>query len=414
MNGKYTTDVEYDFKNVEISENKVGYDDSIIKTSLKSSKSGELISKLVSSYNYVYMDENILEVANELYKHVEISALGVINFNNRVEGIIVREELFDLLGKPYGRDIYKNRNISEVMKPTKCFFYESNIFIIAEILKDELHEIDNAYYILVNKNHEFYGIFSTKRILIYLSDITQKDLDLSQRLQLSIVNEEDSLNGEHFETVSISKMAKGVGGDFYTIKKYEDNRWIIAVCDVSGKGISASLLTSLLGGMFNIYDFNNGLKNFIKILNNYIFKTFKLEKFITGILIDFNEKSGEFKLCDMGHSYLYICNDKKILKLKSKNNNYPIGITEDIEPVICKHRLLGGDTLFIYTDGIIDQIDLDDKVYSENRLELLLKKCGHKSIKEVKDDILGDIEKFKKTQTQQDDITFILLKYFEK
>ena len=414
MNGKYTTDVEYDFKNVEISENKVGYDDSIIKTSLKSSKSGELISKLVSSYNYVYMDENILEVANELYKHVEISALGVINFNNRVEGIIVREELFDLLGKPYGRDIYKNRNISEVMKPTKCFFYESNIFIIAEILKDELHEIDNAYYILVNKNHEFYGIFSTKRILIYLSDITQKDLDLSQRLQLSIVNEEDSLNGEHFETVSISKMAKGVGGDFYTIKKYEDNRWIIAVCDVSGKGISASLLTSLLGGMFNIYDFNNGLKNFIKILNNYIFKTFKLEKFITGILIDFNEKSGEFKLCDMGHSYLYICNDKKILKLKSKNNNYPIGITEDIEPVICKHRLLGGDTLFIYTDGIIDQTDLDDKVYSENRLELLLKKCGHKSIKEVKDDILGDIEKFKKTQTQQDDITFILLKYFEK
>ena len=66
-------------------------------------------------------------------------------------------------------------------------------------------------------------------------------------------------------------MAKGVGGDFYMLKEVRNRVWFGGLCDVSGKGMAASLLTSVLSGFINNYDYRKRLVNFAEDLNGHLY-----------------------------------------------------------------------------------------------------------------------------------------------
>jgi sigma-B regulation protein RsbU (phosphoserine phosphatase) len=264
---------------------------------------------------------------------------------------------------------------------------------------------------LVDEDDNFSGIFSTKSILIYLSEITQNDLELAEKLQKRIVSHEIKENGDGMEILCYSKMAKGVGGDFYYIKKVLENKFIAALCDVSGKGISASLLASLLGGIFNIYDFKNGMKEFISMLNNYILKTFEMEKFLTGIFFEIDRASNEMIICDMGHSYFLLCRKGRIFNCISGKNNIPIGIEENVVPVLNKLTIEKDDMIVVYTDGVIEQTNDKNEEYSMERLKTLLKKNINKTTENIKNIINEDIHKFRNNHYQLDDITFMIIRF---
>ena len=388
---------------------KVILNESVIKKIDLKSISGECIYKLATGLYYVYEDMNVVAFADELQKHNNINAVGVLDYDNKVKGIIIRNDFFKMLGKPFGRDIYKNKRINGIAEPCVCFFNEESIINVSEKLKSQLKEIENNYYICVDKSGAFSGIFSTKSILIYLSEITQKDLELAERLQKRIVNDDEYIDKKGFELAGVSKMAKEVGGDFYTVNETGNNKWIFSIFDISGKGISASLLTSLLGGMFNTFDFNKGLIHFASIVNRYIFNTFNLEKYATGIMIDYNDSNKEMSLYDAGHSFVYLFRNNKLLKLKT-NPNLPLGVSGTITPLLSRLRVSLDDMIFLFTDGLIEQKNSLGKSYSIKRIEDILIKNQKNNLEVIKNIILEDINGFKNGQYQQDDITFILIK----
>jgi sigma-B regulation protein RsbU (phosphoserine phosphatase) len=371
---------------------------------------GEVIFKLALNRYYIQEDQNVLELSKDLDKHDDIPAVGVVDNERKVLGIIIKEELSLILSRPHGRDVFKNRAVKSIIKKVKIFQDELSILQAAEELDNDLRLVDNHYYIMADNNNRFTGVFSNKSILIYLSEITQKDLNLAEKIQKSIVKEDFIINSDNIKLVAVSKMARGVGGDFYTVKKINDYKWVLSVCDVSGKGINASLLTCILGGIFNSYDFRKGLKNFIDILNAYIINTFKHEKFITGVIMEYDEKSHEAVICDLGHSFVYICKDNKILKLKQHDENLPIGIKEKLTPKGIKVKLNKEDFIIIFTDGLIEQTDSYSKMYTEEKLKNLIKSNNDKSIYDLKNIILDDFFKFKGSYQQIDDLTFLLLK----
>jgi sigma-B regulation protein RsbU (phosphoserine phosphatase) len=376
-------------------------------------KGGEVLGKLCSSAYYVRQSENVDAFANELDKRGDISAVGVVDDEGRVVGLVVRKELFDILGKTYGRDIFKKRMVKEVMSEARCFDEELSILAAAGILDNELKVLDNRFYVLVNRNNEFTGVFSSKSILIYLSEITQKDLELAHRLQASIVKEEEHFPRDRCEILCVARMARGVGGDFYTVKEYGKGRWVLSLCDVSGKGMSASLLTSILGGMFNSYDFHGGIKPFVRKLNDYILATFELERFITAIIVDFDDRTGELLICDMGHSYIYTCGPGGVKKLNTHKGNVPVGIDGGMEPVLNNYRLAPGETLFLITDGLVEQVDGEGREYGLRRIfERFTGTGGRGGLSAFKSGLLEDIERFRGDEPLSDDLTFVLLSYF--
>jgi sigma-B regulation protein RsbU (phosphoserine phosphatase) len=326
-------------------------------------------------------------------------------------GVIVREELFSLLGRLYGRDVLRNREVSRVLRRTKAFSFDQNIFAVADALFKDGYGTTNEHYLLVNDRNEFEGVFSTRDLLVYLSEMTRRDVALARALQKRIVREHEVVTRPAFHLIAGSLMAQEIGGDFYAVREYRPGHWAMAVCDVSGKGIAASLLTSVLGGMFSIFDFSNGVRSFVQELNRYTYRTFEIEKFVTGVFLDFDETSGEIVLYDMGHSYLYLRKGGKILKLKSTTNNVPLGVTDEVEPEPNRCTLQPAEALLLFTDGVVDQEDPEGNPYPIKRAEGILNRFEHMGFRKMKDMLLEDLRVYRGPVPQSDDVTVLMLEY---
>ncbi len=383
----------------------------VIKQIEKEFFAGQVIGKIASSFYYVKSKVLVSELAEELDHNEDIFAVGVVDENDKIMGLIVRQELFDRLGKPFGRDLYTNKPVQSIMEETDAFHFQRNIFSIADELGNKLNDHNTEYYLIYKKNETFGGIFSSKDMLIYLSVMMQKDIALAKRLQSCIVKDVEEKITDHFSIVGSSVMAKGVGGDFYSIQPIEEGRWFFSICDVSGKGMSAALLSVIIGGMESIYNFNYGIENFLISLNEYIFNSFQAEKFITGVFIDFDENTGELSLYDVGHSYFYIFRKNKFIKAKTKINTVPIGITQDFLPEKIKFKLQPDDILILITDGIEEQKNSQGEEYGIKNVQNVFKNNPSVNITEIKDILFQDIRDFRKSQSQHDDMTLIFLQY---
>lgn len=372
--------------------------------------SGQVVFQLISSRYYVLKDANTHWVANQLSKMDNVESLGVVDENNEVVGVISRKNFFALLGKPYAREVFRNRSVARIMENAeKKYDIEEDVFTVADDLGERISD-KVTYYAATERGNSFAGIFSTKDLLTHLSNITQKDIAMARRLQGSMVKEECALKEKKFDFIGYSQMAKGVGGDFYRPLKYNDTNWVFSVCDVSGKGVAAALITASIGGMFDMHDFNQGMGSFLKKLNSFILDTFESEKYLTGVFIKFNETTGEIILCDMGHGHNFLWRGGKLYQLEVNNSNLPIGIMPDIEPAMNKLTLKKDDILFIATDGILEQPNSEGEEYSIKRVGAIFSNHANKGLATIKEEILKDLTKFKGNKPQHDDLTMVMLK----
>ena len=372
---------------------------------------GEVVAKLVSSLYYVHQDTAVETLSLEWSPMKDVYAVGVVDDLKNLQGIVVRRDLFDTLGKPYGRDVMKHKTVSRVTQMQAALHSDRNIYTVADELKEVMKEPKIHYFPVVNTEGDFYGIFSTRDLLVYLSSITQKDIDLARTLQMSIVKEEHIITEDRFEIVGASKMAKGVGGDFYTIVQSDKDRWMISLCDVSGKGVAASLITTSMGGMFSLYDFKKGVGPFIQRLSAYIFNTFDSQKFVTGVFIDLHANTGEMTIYDMGHSLIYVYRDDMLFRLKTSDENTPMGIMPEMKVSFNKYKLQEGDMFLLVTDGITEQINRAGEEYGDRRIGEILRRMRGEKLKAIKDAVFQEVKRFREPQPQYDDMTMVLLTY---
>lgn len=372
---------------------------------------GEVVGKICSSRYYVYQDTLVDDVADALLAESGIAVLAVVDCDMNTQGIIVRARLFDLLSKPFGRDLFKNRKIAAISEETDAVKTTKNIFVVAAELDGVTNNTDVRYYTLYDENKKFAGIFSTRNILVYLSELTMKDIALAKKLQNSIVKKSSAYNSERLEVVAGTKMAKGIGGDFYSARKYTENNWVVALCDVSGKGVSASLISVALSGMFSIYDFNHGLVPFITSVNDYICDSFESGKFITGIFADINEKTGAVVIYDMGHSYTYVYGSKRVERIDAADTNVPLGIHHGLEPCRREIVLQKNEVLITLSDGIEEQTNIAGEEYTVARFMNVLIKNIKQDAQSLRKTIFSQIKEFRNGQAVQDDMTYLLVKW---
>lgn len=371
----------------------------------------QAISKLASDLFFVRDNEMIQVLADNLRTSKDVQAVGVVDGQDRVVGMVVKDDFFNTMVRPYARDVFKNRPVREVMTHAQTFNADTNLFTVAEEINEEMKAHGIHYFVLTNEEHEFRGVFSTQDMLVYLSEMTQNDIALARKLQSRIVRERELEVGKSFEFVAASLKAKGVGGDFYDIHKYSETNWVVAFCDVAGKGVSASIITSVIWGMISIFDFSQGLATFVRRLNEYIVRTFESEKFVTGVFLDYNEVSGELQVCDMGHSHLFLFRQGRLIRLKNSRNNLPIGVTPDADPGFDTIRPWKRDTLLLLTDGMTEQANNSGQVYSMEQIAKVLRNSVSRPIESAGEALLTDFNSFRGQHHLNDDVTFALMKF---
>lgn len=360
---------------------------------------------------YVYENQNAGELTDALNQEEEdIQALAVVDSSLKIKGLIITRELFGLMGRQFGRAVLSKKRVGEIAGEYRSFDHRQNIFAIESLLNEDMQKQETEYYLLQDQQKRYRGLFTSRDLLIYLSNITRQDIETARKLQHRISREESAIHEVSFDLLASTRAAKGVGGDYYSLQKTGKEKWILSLCDVSGKGISASLLTSTLWGMMSIYDFDNGLVPFLKDVNRYMYHTFESEKFITGVFMELDTKTGLVQFCDMGHSYIFLHRDGRLKRLQIRGN-MPIGVALYSKLEQSRIQLKQGDTLFIPTDGLLEQENDQGELYSVKNVGTIIKSCEQESIETIHQRIQEHFQGFKGEEHLHDDVSYLILKY---
>ena len=237
----------------------------------------------------------------------------------------------------------------------------------------------------------------------------EKDLELARNIQQNLLPNKLPISVK-FQISAINITAKLVGGDFYDVVKLDENRLLIAIADVSGKGIQASLLMANLQAFLkSIYKQNYKLEEASNFLNDLVSENTTNGSFITFFWGILDISSKEFTYVNMGHNPPLLISENKITKLKK--GGMILGVMQTIIPYEFEIiKLKSNDALILFTDGVTEAMNISNEEYSDERLEELCLNIANNDADKILENILFDLNSHTQGAEQSDDITSLILK----
>ncbi|MDZ7723973.1 MAG: GAF domain-containing SpoIIE family protein phosphatase [candidate division KSB1 bacterium] len=203
-----------------------------------------------------------------------------------------------------------------------------------------------------------------------------------------------------------------VGGDYFDCLELNERFFALAIGDVSGKGVGASLLMSNLhAALHALAPSQNNVAELIERLNNLIYAHTNFDKFITFFyaLIDRQEKILTY--VNAGHNFPYLYHkDGSFDTLET--GGLILGMMQNALYESVTLTLQPHDMLIMFTDGITEAKAASDEFFEEERLEAFVDDMYKQgcSVRELADQMIARIQQFSQGYPQSDDITFLGLK----
>lgn len=236
------------------------------------------------------------------------------------------------------------------------------------------------------------------------------ELETARRIQSSILPElPPQLNGVQISHAYLP--ASEVGGDFYDVLALEDGRLAMAVGDVAGHGVSSGLVMSMAKSALAVQvTFDPEVAQVFRTLNRMVFQTARKRLLATLCYAVLDPARRELLYASAGHLFPYrIDTAGRVDALESIA--YPLGVRHDLEVLSQKAQLAAGDTLFLFSDGIVEaRREGTDEQFGFDRLEQVLSGTAGLSVEGVRDAVLGAVEDFAGTGPQEDDWTVLVLR----
>ncbi len=240
-------------------------------------------------------------------------------------------------------------------------------------------------------------------------DKMEKELSLAAQIQMDFLPKETP-ECKGYDITGYMILCYQVGGDYYDYIPIGTDRLGITIADVSGKGVSASLLmASLRASLHSEVHIHYDMEKMTAKLNDFIHRSSSINSFITFFFCELNMKSGELKFINAGHNPPVVMDKKgKISRLESCG--LCLGMFPDVEYKTQTVAFNPGDITLLYTDGITESRNKENKEFEEERLVKLLKKNAKLSATDLAKQIQKEVETFTADTEQMDDQTVVVIK----
>lgn len=236
------------------------------------------------------------------------------------------------------------------------------------------------------------------------------ELETAREIQSSILPElPPQLHG--VEIAHAYRPATEVGGDFYDVLALEDGRLAVAVGDVAGHGVSSGLVMSMARSALAVQvTFDPEVASVFATLNRMVFQTARKRLLATLCYALLDPKRRELLYGSAGHLFPYrIDAAGRVEALESVA--YPLGVRSELEVVVRTARLAAGDTLFLFSDGVVEAcLDGGDEQFGFGRLEESLRRHAGAGVRGLCDGVLADVERFAGSAPRDDDQTIMVLR----
>lgn len=240
----------------------------------------------------------------------------------------------------------------------------------------------------------------------------EKELLVARDIQNSLLPKEN-LSDNRIEVSWLNRPAKYIGGDFYDLIKMEDDKYLVVVADVSGKGIPAAMYMSKVQAMIQLAAsvFKTPREILVEV-NRQLFDTLDKNSFVTVIAALFDFKEMKVKVARAGHNPALFSQNGVIEVMKNRGIGLGVG-----DQVLFENHLeeieisLTPDNLFVlYSDGLTEAMNSVKEEYGMERLVDCVRSVRYDSSEKIVGNVIDSVQSFTKDADQHDDITLVIVK----
>lgn len=386
----------------------------------------EMILDIVEAdYSMVYYylsekkDINFSTIINQ--KNNETDFKNIKNFVRNIESYTAVKENITKI-------VVNNANQIDIDTEEK-YFKDKNIKNFIKVPIYSGSEIVGAVMVINKCEGEFtaanisLATALTNQMGLYVQNIDFLDKEIDRKKeeeQLKIANKiqsklfpQELVSINHYETYGINVPAKAVGGDYFDFIKLDENNLIGIIADVSGKGIPAALLVSMVRTIFRmiVEHFNErDVDKILYLMNNILCKENIEGRFVTAVCYNLNGNTNTLEIANAGHNpSLFYSNEKNNIK-EVDTEGMVLGIVQN---EFFEKKILNiekGDIFLLYTDGVVEARSNTGEFFELNKLKRILLNNNKFPSGYIVKKIYKDVNQFMKNKNQDDDITVVSIK----
>ena len=344
--------------------------------------------------------------------------------NSKEKELLVKEQKIKNINKELAKAIQRIQTQADYIKLSivilMALFFMIYLYLSGKKKKKEIEE-KNKQITKINdelKVHQQIIEEKNKQLEQHIKEITWS-LNYAQKIQESLLPTEDQLKEFFRDYFLIFKPRNIVSGDFYYINQVDKYK-IFAVGDCTGHGVAGAFLSIMSLTALHDIVVRKHVKETGQVLDilrekiKEMFKHFGTTSY-QGLDIAFCVYDTQKKVIQFSGAYnsLYLYNGKDIVEYKGTRN--PVGYhPNEVHFETKTIPVKGNETIYLFTDGIYDQLrqeNNDKRVkFSKVKFKKLLKDIADLPLKDQKQRILDEYQKWADIEEQTDDITVLAVK----
>ncbi|MCR5291696.1 MAG: SpoIIE family protein phosphatase [Eubacterium sp.] len=240
----------------------------------------------------------------------------------------------------------------------------------------------------------------------------EHELELANTIQESALPHFFTFPGYNFEIYASMDPAKEVGGDFYDFFLIDKNKLCMVIADVSGKGIPAALFMMRSKTAIRSYaEMGEPPSVIFENTNNNLCEGNDAEMFVTAWIGILDLTTGHMVCANAGHEYPAIKKADGEYELVKRKHSVALAVMEGMSFAEYELDLMPGDSIFVYTDGVPEATDENEKQYGTERMINVLNAVKDEPQEGILKTMRQDLFAYMDKVDQFDDITMLGLKY---
>lgn len=242
------------------------------------------------------------------------------------------------------------------------------------------------------------------------NEIMEFELDAAGKVQSGIYPQEN-MSCDLFDLSVYHRPLHSVSGDYHDVFKISDSKYGFLVADVSGHGVPAALVTMKIKDTFmrNVAQFNDTKELFVKVNTELsdLMNTFSC--FFTAFYCLMDGQRIIYSTA--GHPVMYLLRPDEQKMYNLKTSGYLMGISESVNTQFQSKtgKVRPGDKIILFSDGIIEAMNEDDRQYEADRLIRQIVRNRNKDCIQMNHSIVNDLTRHIGSAKRRDDETLLII-----
>jgi sigma-B regulation protein RsbU (phosphoserine phosphatase) len=236
----------------------------------------------------------------------------------------------------------------------------------------------------------------------------EQEINIARDIQQALLPR-DFREYPHLAVTGFNLPCLSVGGDYFDVFPLSDGRTAFLIADVSGKGLGAALLTTMLQGALSGMTLGTDPARVFNHVNRFLCAHSEVGRYAT-VFFGILDQQGHLEFINAGHPSPILIR-RGVAEEAFTEGSYPVGLVPEAQYTAVCLKLEPGDTLVLFSDGVTEAADPDEQMFGTARLKQLLTGQPECPLEQIQKCVLEAVENFARGAHQADDLTLLIVRY---